>query len=291
MNRLIIYDTTLRDGMQGTGISYTLEDKLAIARQLDAFGIDYIEGGFPLSNKKEAEFFRQIRSEPLAKARLAAFGSTRRPHQEAASDPHIRALLEAQTPTVTVVGKTWTEHVHHVLRTTPEENLRMISDSVQVLKGEGREVFFDLEHFFDGYKQDPGYALAVLHAASDAGADCLVLCDTNGGTLPAEVSRIIGELPRAQLACFGVHCHNDTENAVANSLAAVEAGATARAGDHQRLGRALRQRQFMRRDPQPGAQNGARAGLLAQPPAPDLPGPIRGRKGQHHPGQAPAVRG
>ncbi len=126
---------------------------------------------------------------------------------------------------MTVVGKTWTEHVHHVLRTTPEENLRMIRDSIEVLKGEGREVFFDLEHFFDGWKHDPGYALAVLRTASEAGADCLVLCDTNGGTLPAEVSRIIGELPRGELGCLGVHFHNDTENAVANSLAAVDAGA------------------------------------------------------------------
>jgi len=225
MNRVIIYDTTLRDGMQGSGINYTLEDKLAIARQLDAFGIDYIEGGFPLSNRKEAEFFRQARELGLTRSRVAAFGSTRRPHQEAAADPHLRALLEAGTPTVTVVGKSWTEHVHHVLRTTPEENLRMIRDSVQLLKAEGREVFFDLEHFFDGYKQDPGYAVAVLEAASGAGADCLVLCDTNGGTLPAEVSRIIGELPRERIACLGIHCHNDTETAVANSLAAVEAGA------------------------------------------------------------------
>lgn len=223
--RVVIYDTTLRDGMQGTGINYSLEDKLAIARQLDAFGIDYIEGGFPLSNRKEAEFFRRIREEKLLHARVAAFGSTRRPHQQAAADPHIRALLEAGTPTVTVVGKTWTEHVHHVLRTTPEENLLMIRDSLEVLKREGREVFFDLEHFFDGYKQDPAYALAVLRAASEAGADCLVLCDTNGGTLPAEVNRIVGELPQGELAALGVHCHNDTETAVACSLAAVEAGA------------------------------------------------------------------
>ncbi len=225
MQRVIIYDTTLRDGMQGSGINYTLEDKLAIARQLDAFGIDYIEGGFPLSNRKEAEFFRRVREQGLTSSRLAAFGSTRRPHQAAAGDPHLRALLEAGTPAVTVVGKTWTEHVHHVLRTSPEENLRMIRDSVELLKAEGREVFFDLEHFFDGYKQDPGYALAVLEAASGAGADCLVLCDTNGGTLPSEVSRIIGQLPRDRLACLGIHCHNDTETAVANSLAAVEAGA------------------------------------------------------------------
>jgi len=224
MNRVVIYDTTLRDGMQGTGINYTLEDKLAIALQLDSFGIDYIEGGFPLANKKEMEFFRRIRAEKLTHARIAAFGSTRRPHVQAAADPHIRALLDTHTETVTVVGKSWTEHVHHVLHCSLEENLAMVRDSLQVLKSAGREVFLDLEHFFDGWKQDPGYALAVLRAATEAGADCLVLCDTNGGTLPGEVSAIVRALPHAELAPLGVHCHNDTETAVANSLAAVEAG-------------------------------------------------------------------
>jgi len=225
MDRVTIYDTTLRDGMQGTGINYTLDDKLAIALQLDAFGLDYIEGGFPLSSRKEADFFRLVRHEKLAHARMAAFGSTRRPHHPASDDPNLRALLDAETPAVTVVGKAWTEHVHHVLRTSLAENLLMIRDSVEALKREGREVIFDLEHFFDGYKQDPAYALEALRAATEAGADCLVLCDTNGGTLPAEVGRIMGELPRGKLACLGVHFHNDTETAVANSLAAVEAGA------------------------------------------------------------------
>ncbi len=225
MNRIILLDTTLRDGMQGTGISYTLEDKLAIALKLDEFGIDYIEGGFPLANNKELEFFRRIRVEKLKHARVAAFGSTRRPHQRADADPNIRALLDAGTPCVVVVGKSWTEHVRSVLRTTLEENLAMIRDSLSLLKKEGREVFFDLEHFFDGYKQDPSYALDVLATASAAGADCLVLCDTNGGSLPAEVTRILSELPRERLAPLGVHAHDDAGTGVANTLAAVEGGA------------------------------------------------------------------
>jgi 2-isopropylmalate synthase len=225
VNRIILLDTTLRDGMQGTGISYTLEDKLAIALKLDEFGIDYIEGGFPLANNKELEFFRRIRIEKLKQARVAAFGSTRRPHQRADADPNIRALLDAGTSCVVVVGKSWTEHVRSVLRTTLEENLAMIRDSLALLKKEGREVFFDLEHFFDGYKQDPSYALQVLETASSAGADCLVLCDTNGGSLPAEVSRILSELPRERLAPLGVHTHDDAGTGVANTLAAVEGGA------------------------------------------------------------------
>jgi len=225
VGRIVIYDTTLRDGMQGTGISYTLEDKLQIARQLDAFRIDYIEGGFPLSNKKEAEFFVRIGKESLRHARVAAFGSTRRPHEEAGKDPHIRSLLEAETPTVTVVGKTWVKHVRQILKTSLEENLRMIYDSISILKKAGREVFFDLEHFFDGYRDDPDYALKVLRVGSEAGADALVICDTNGGTLPAEVTRIMEGLPKAGLAALGLHFHNDCGTAVANSLAGVEAGA------------------------------------------------------------------
>jgi 2-isopropylmalate synthase len=223
--KTVIFDTTLRDGMQGQGINYTLEDKVQIALAMDQFGIDYIEGGFPLSNRKEAEFFQRMHKESLHHARIAAFGSTRRPEGKAATDPHIMALLRAETPAVVVVGKTWKAHVSEVLQTTTEENLAMIADSVAVLKGEGREVIYDLEHFFDGYKDDPQYALKTLFAAHEAGADCLVLCDTNGGTLPHEVQRIIGELPLARLGPIGVHFHDDTGNAVANSLAALEKGA------------------------------------------------------------------
>ena len=223
--RTVIYDTTLRDGMQGSGISYTLEDKVQIALAMDEFGIDYIEGGFPLSNRKETEFFQRMKNEKLRHARVVAFGSTRKPLGKAASDPQITALLRAETPTVIVVGKTWKAHVREVLQTTEEENLRMIEDSLSTLKAEGREVFYDLEHFFDGYKDDPAYALATLRAARAAGADCLVLCDTNGGTLPSEVGRILQELPLAELGPVGVHFHDDTGTAVANALVALDHGA------------------------------------------------------------------
>jgi len=225
MNRVIIYDTTLRDGMQGTGINYTLEDKIQIALALDELGIDYIEGGFPLSNRKEADFFRRIRQENLKHAKIASFGSTRKPDVPVDEDLNIRALLDAETEAVTVVGKAWTEHVRHVLNTSLEENIHMIRDSILYLKQAGKEVIFDLEHFFDGYKDDPAYALEVLHAGSEAGADALVLCDTNGGTLPSEVRSIIAALPQGELKPLGVHFHNDTGTAVASSLAAVETGA------------------------------------------------------------------
>ncbi len=224
-NNIIIYDTTLRDGMQGIEINFTLEDKIAVARMLDELHIDYIEGGFPLSNEIETEFFRRMRNEKLQHAKLVAFGSTRQPGHKATQDPHIQALLEAETPAVIVVGKTWTEHVSTVIGTSLEENLEMIFDSISTLKKEGREVFFDLEHFFDGYKADPAYALKVLEAGSQAGADNLVLCDTNGGTLPNEVRSILGELPQQKLSPLGGHFHNDCGTAVANSLEAIHAGA------------------------------------------------------------------
>ena len=223
--RTIIYDTTLRDGMQGQGISYTLEDKVQIALAMDEMGIDYIEGGFPLSNRKESEFFQRMRKERLRHAKVVAFGSTRKPLGKAGTDPQILALLQAETPTVIVVGKTWKAHVREVLQTTEDENLRMIADSLSALKAAGREVFYDLEHFFDGYKDDPAYALAALRAARDAGADCLVLCDTNGGTLPGEVARILSELPMEELGPVGLHFHDDTGNAIANTLAGLERGA------------------------------------------------------------------
>jgi 2-isopropylmalate synthase len=224
-DRIVIFDTTLRDGMQGQGINYSLEDKVEIALKMDEFGIDYIEGGFPLSSRKEAEFFQRMRQEKLRHARIAAFGSTRKPHGQASSDPQVTALLQAETPAVVVVGKTWKAHVRLVLQTTEEENLRMIADSISTLRKEGREVLFDLEHFFDGYKDDPAYAVRVLETGAEAGAACSILCDTNGGTLPSEVSSILAGLPRAKVGPLGVHFHNDTGNAVANSLAAIDAGA------------------------------------------------------------------
>ena len=225
MKEIIIYDTTLRDGMQGTGINFTLADKLQIARELDKLGIDYIEGGFPLANKKEAEFFNRLKHESFKHAKIVAFGSTRQPNIKAENDPHIEALLQAETPSVTVVGKTWKAHVELVLQTSLQENLNMIYDSIATLSKAGREVFFDLEHFFDGYKDDPEYALQVLKAGTEAGAAALVLCDTNGGTLPCEVAAIMADLSKEKLSPMGAHFHNDCGTAVACSLAAIHAGA------------------------------------------------------------------
>ncbi len=224
-NSVVVYDTTLRDGMQGIQVSYTLDDKIKIAHALDEMQIDYIEGGFPLSNEKEAAFFRQARKENFRHARIVAFGSTRRAGISAADDPMVRALLEAETPTVIVVGKTWKAHVEKVLKTDEEENLRMVYDTVQFLKSHDREVFFDLEHFFDGFKDDSEYALKVLQAGTEAGADCMILCDTNGGTLPQEVASIYASLPQKSLAPLGGHFHNDCGVAIANSLTAVDNGA------------------------------------------------------------------
>lgn len=223
--KIIMYDTTLRDGMQGIQVNYTLDDKIKIAHALDEMKIDYIEGGFPLSNEKEAAFFRQVQKENFQHAKIVAFGSTRKAGIAAKDDPMVRALVEAETPTVIVVGKTWKAHVEKVLKTDKEENLNMVYDSIAFLKKEGREVFFDLEHFFDGFKDDPEYALRVLEAGSEAGADCLIICDTNGGTLPQEVARIYGALPQDKLAPLGGHFHNDCGVAIANSMAAVDNGA------------------------------------------------------------------
>ncbi|MFZ2642063.1 MAG: citramalate synthase [Verrucomicrobiia bacterium] len=224
--KVAIYDTTLRDGTQGEGISLSSTDKLRIADRLDAFGVHYIEGGWPGSNPKDMEFFAEARKRKWKNAKIAAFGSTRRAKEVCSRDTNIQALVEAQTPVVTMVGKTWSLHVREVIRTTPEENLAMIGDSVRYFKERGREVFYDAEHFFDGYKDDPAYALATLRAAQDAGVDVLVLCDTNGGTMPHEVSRIVGEVKRQLHAALGIHTHNDCGLAVANALAAVEQGAS-----------------------------------------------------------------
>jgi 2-isopropylmalate synthase len=223
--KVIIYDTTLRDGMQGTGISFTLADKINIAHKLDELAVDYIEGGFPLSNDKEAEFFSRVKKEKFSHAKVVAFGSTRKPKKKAENDPNIQALIEAETKAVIVVGKTWKAHVTEVLQTTIEENLEMIYDSIVYLKKSVPEVFFDCEHFFDGYKDDPEYGLKVLRTGTEAGADTLVLCDTNGGTLPSEVTRIIGGLPLDKLNPLGVHFHDDTGTSVACSIAGIEAGA------------------------------------------------------------------
>ena len=221
-----LYDTTLRDGLGMEGLSLSVEDKIAIARRLDEIGVDYVEGGYPGSNPKDAEFFARMREAPLRRARLAAFGSTRRPGGDAADDPALDALLDAATPVVTLVGKASARQVREVLETTEEENLAMIADSVRRLAEQGREVVFDAEHFFDGFAEDPRYALAALRAAAGAGADTVALCDTNGGSLPDAVERGVREAARAVGCAIGIHVHNDADLAVANTLLAVRAGAT-----------------------------------------------------------------
>jgi len=225
MKPVTIYDTTLRDGTQGTGISFSVLDKIRVAEKLDAFGADYIEGGWPGSNPRDVAFFQEAARREWTHARIAAFGSTRRGGVGVESDAQVRTLLEAQTPVVTIVGKTWLLHVIEVLGVSPEENLAMISETVAYLKKNGREVFYDAEHFFDSHKDDPAYALRTVRAAQDAGADLVVLCDTNGGSLPDEVGRITGEVVAALGRPVGIHTHNDCGLGVANALAAIAAGA------------------------------------------------------------------
>ncbi len=221
-----VYDTTLRDGSQGEGISFTLEDKLRIAARLDAFGVGYIEGGWPGSNPKDAEFFERARALGFRTAKLTAFGSTRRSGLSAENDPNLLALIAAGTPVCTIFGKTWTLHVTEVLRTSLEQNLKMIEESVAFLVGSKRRVVYDAEHFFDGYRADREYALDTLAAAARGGAEVVTLCDTNGGSVPwdieAAVSEVRGRLPGVRL---GIHVHDDTGCGVANTLAAVRAGA------------------------------------------------------------------
>ncbi len=224
---VFLYDTTLRDGTQGEGFQLSGLDKLRIALRLDEFGIDYIEGGWPGSNPKDIEFFREAKKLDLKHAKLAAFGSTRRADLPVEEDPQVRLLLEADTPVVTIFGKSWELQVTEVLRTTVEENQAMIRDTVAHLVKHGREVVYDAEHFFDGYKDSPEHALATLQAAADGGAACLVLCDTNGGTLPTEIVEICRTVKqRLPDTPLGIHTHNDCELAVANAIAAVNAGAT-----------------------------------------------------------------
>ena len=226
MTRVFVYDTTLRDGSQGEGVNFSLQDKLLLTRRLDDLGVDFIEGGYPLSNPKDAEYFQAVKDIPLKHAKVCAFGMTRRKNSDPATDTCLSALLDAKTPVVTIVGKTWDFHVANVIGTTPEENLRMIADSVAHCRAAGREVMYDAEHFFDGYRANPEYALKTLKAAESAGASCVILCDTNGGTMPERVAELVTEV-RKHLRCdVGIHCHNDCDLAVANTLAAVRAGAT-----------------------------------------------------------------
>lgn len=220
-----IYDTTLRDGTQGTGISFSLQDKIRVAEKLDAFGVHYIEGGFPGSNPKDTEFFHEAKKRKWKHAKIAAFGATRRGRLAVEDDPQVRLLLGAETPVVTIVGKTWPLQVTGVLGVTLEENLAMITDTVRFLKSHGREVLYDAEHFFDSFKDDRDYSLTTLKAARGAGADLVVLCDTNGGSLPEFIGQTTREATGALGAPVGIHTHNDSGLGVANALASVRAGA------------------------------------------------------------------
>lgn len=225
-DRIRIFDTTLRDGTQGEKVCFSADDKLRIAERLDQFGVDYIEGGWPGSNPKDMEFFEQVKNRTFNHSKIVAFGSTRRVGNNPEDDANLAAMIEAGTPAVSIFGKSWLLHVLEALRIKPEENLEIISSSIEYLKSHDKEVIYDAEHFFDGYKHSPEYAIDTLLAAEKAGADVLVLCDTNGGTMPFEVSDIIKKVRESVSIPLGIHAHNDSELAVANSITAVEAGCT-----------------------------------------------------------------
>jgi 2-isopropylmalate synthase len=226
MRNIDIFDTTLRDGTQGEKITFSAEDKLRIAQKLDDFGFDYIEGGWPGSNPKDMAFFERAKSCSFSHTKIVAFGSTRRAGNTAENDANLNALIQAETPAVSIFGKSWLLHVEKALGITAEENIAIISDSVSFLKQHGKEVIYDAEHFFDGYKANPDYALSTVLAAQKEGADVVDLCDTNGGTMPHEISKIVSEIKKQVDVQLGIHAHNDCELGVANSLAAVKAGCT-----------------------------------------------------------------
>ncbi|HDL09953.1 MAG TPA: citramalate synthase [Candidatus Omnitrophica bacterium] len=222
--KIEIYDTTLRDGAQTEGISFSVKDKLVITKKLDEFGIHYIEGGWPGSNPKDMEYFNKVKKLKLKNSKLVAFGSTRRPDIKPSRDKNVQALLKAETKFITIFGKSWDLHVQKVLRTSLHENLKMIFDTISYLKKRGYIVFFDAEHFFDGYRENPAYAVKTLQVAESAGADLVVLCDTNGGMLPSWISDIIRQIKDKINLRLGIHAHNDTGMAVANSIQAIQEG-------------------------------------------------------------------
>ncbi|MBE9475068.1 MAG: citramalate synthase, partial [Chloroflexi bacterium] len=225
MSDIYLYDTTLRDGTQGEGISLSADDKIKIAHRLDEFGVHYIEGGWPGSNPKDAEFFQRMRDINFKHAKMTAFGSTLKKNKRPEDDANIQMLLAAGTPVVTLVGKSWDLHVSEVLETSLSKNLEMIGDSVAYFKERGKEVVYDAEHFFDGYKANPSYALKTLIAAAENGAQVVVLCDTNGGSLPWEIEEICKTVADKVEVAFGIHAHDDGGCGVANTLAAVRVGA------------------------------------------------------------------
>jgi 2-isopropylmalate synthase len=224
--KIFTFDTTLRDGTQGEAVSFSVDDKLVIAQKLDDLGIDYIEGGWPGSNPKDKEFFARARDLKLKNAKLTAFGSTRFAKNSVDRDPNVRQLIEAGTPTVSIFGKSWDLHTQRALGISEEENLKLISETVAYLKAHGKEVVYDAEHFFDGFQSNPSFAIRTLEAAKEAGADVLCLCDTNGGTITGRLTEIVAEIRKRFDGILGIHCHNDSDVAVANSVAAVEAGCT-----------------------------------------------------------------
>jgi 2-isopropylmalate synthase len=224
MKDVLIYDTTLRDGCQAEDISFTLEDKLRIAEKLEQLGVDYIEGGYPGSNARDADFFKQVKKLKLKNVKIASFGTTRKPSAKPSQDLNLKMLLDADTPVVTLVGKTWDLHVRDDLRISKKANLEIIADSIAYMKRHVDEVIFDAEHFFDGYRSNPDYALECLRAAQEGGADWIVLCDTNGGRLPDDIREAVGRVNGVINVPLGIHCHNDGELAVANTMAAVEMG-------------------------------------------------------------------
>ncbi|HKY09424.1 MAG TPA: citramalate synthase, partial [Candidatus Binatia bacterium] len=226
MKDVLLYDTTLRDGCQAEDVSFTLEDKLRIAEKLEEMGIDYIEGGYPGSNPRDADFFQRVRKLKLKSAKVAAFGTTRKFGAKPSQDINLKVLLAAETPVVTLVGKTWDLHVRDDLRISQKANLELIADSIAFMKKRVDEVMFDAEHFFDGFRANPEYALECLKAAQEGGADWIVLCETNGGRLPGEIRDAINHVNQVIKTPLGIHCHNDGELAVANTLAGVEMGAT-----------------------------------------------------------------
>ncbi len=236
MSKITIYDTTLRDGSQTEGISFTVNDKLKITDKLDQLGVHYIEGGWPGSNPKDRDYFKAVKTKKLKHAKIAAFGSTRRAHIKANEDENLKELIKSGTPTITIFGKSWDLHVTDIIKTSLDENLAMIFDSVKFLKSKRKEVFYDAEHFFDGYKNNPEYALKTIAKALDAGADCIILCDTNGGTLPAEVKEIVQAVKERMNTPIGIHTHDDIDMGVANSIAAIDAGAVQVQGTFNGLG-------------------------------------------------------
>ncbi|MCX5686293.1 MAG: citramalate synthase, partial [Candidatus Omnitrophica bacterium] len=224
MNKIELYDTTLRDGAQSEGISFSVSDKLKICEKLDELGVDFIEGGWPGANPKDMSFFKAAKSLRLKKAKLVAFGSTRHPKSKVSRDKVLKGLLGADTKFITIFGKSWDLHVRDVFKVDLDENLRMIEDSVKFLRSKGKTVFYDAEHFFDGYKANKDYAISTIRTAQGAGADRIILCDTNGGTITSQVFKIVEEVKSVIKTPLGIHAHNDCDMAVANTIAAVQAG-------------------------------------------------------------------